>query len=87
MNIVMKSIVESIIQNDSIKNEFLKPFGQYVYNEVYFYILLILVYCGLLFVGVLATIIYLLHIHKLITNMQNVLMHNNISDYPIELWH
>ncbi len=83
----MKSIVESIIQSDSIKNEFLKPFGQYVYNEVYFYILLILVYCGMLFIGVLGTIIYLLHIHKLIANMQNALMQNNISDYPIELWH
>ncbi len=67
----MKSIVESIIQSESIKNEFLKPFGQYVYNEVYFYILLILVYCGLLFIGVLGTLIYLLQIHKQLKILQS----------------
>ena len=78
----MKSLVESLIQSDSIKNEFLKPFGQYVYNEVYFYILIILVYCGLLFIGVLGTLIYLLHIHKEIKLLQN-----NMQDYHIELWH
>ncbi len=78
----MKSLVESLIQNDSIKNEFLKPFGQYVYNEVYFYILIILVYCGLLFIGVLGTLIYLLHIHKQLNHL-----HNKILDYDIELWH
>lgn len=76
----MKSIVESIIQSDSIKNEFLKPFGQYVYNEVYFYILVILVYCGLLFVGILGILIYLLHIHKELKRLQNI-----ISSQDIEL--
>jgi hypothetical protein len=76
----MKSIVESIIQSDSIKNEFLKPFGQYVYNEVYFYILIILVYCGVLFVGVLGTLIYLLQINKQLKTLQNI-----ISSQDIEL--
>lgn len=76
----MKSIVESIIQSDSIKNEFLKPFGQYVYNEVYFYILVILVYCGVLFVGILGTLIYLLQINKQLKILQNI-----ISSQDIEL--
>jgi hypothetical protein len=76
----MKSIVESIIQSDSIKNEFLKPFGQYVYNEVYFYILVILVYCGVLFVGILGTLIYLLQINKQLKMLQNI-----ISSQDIEL--
>ncbi len=72
--------MESIIQSDSIKNEFLKPFGQYVYNEVYFYILIILVYCGVLFVGVLGTLIYLLQINKQLKTLQNI-----ISSQDIEL--
>lgn len=76
----MKSIVESIIQSDSVKNEFLKPFGQYVYNEVYFYILVILVYCGVLFVGILGTLIYLLQINKQLKILQNI-----ISSQDIEL--
>ena len=78
----MKSFIDTFIHNDSIKNEFIKPFGQYVYNEVYFYILLILVYCGILFIGVLGTLIYLVHIHKQLKHIQN-----NILDYDIELWH
>lgn len=78
----MKSLLQSIIQNDSIKNDFLKPFGQYMYNELYFYILIVLVYCGLMFIGVLGVLFYLINIHKKL-----VIIQNNISNNDIELWH
>ena len=78
----MKSLLQSIIQNDSIKNDFLKPFGQYMYNELYFYILIVLVYCGLMFIGVLGVLFYLINIHKKLVKIQN-----NISNHDIELWH
>jgi hypothetical protein len=78
----MKSLLQSIIQNDSIKNDFLKPFGQYMYNELYFYILIVLVYCGLMFIGVLGVLFYLINIHKKL-----VIIQNNISNHDIELWH
>jgi hypothetical protein len=79
---VMKSLLQSIIQNDSIKNDFLKPFGQYMYNELYFYILIVLVYCGLMFIGVLGILFYLINIHKKLAKLQN-----NLSSHDIELWH
>ncbi len=82
MWIVMKSLLQSIIQNDSIKNDFLKPFGQYIYNELYFYILIVLVYCGLMFVGVLGVLFYLMNIHKKLVKIQK-----QISSDDIELWH
>lgn len=82
MWIVMKSLLQSIIQNDSIKNDFLKPFGQYIYNELYFYILIVLVYCGLMFVGVLGVLFYLMNIHKKLVKIQK-----QISNDDIELWH
>jgi hypothetical protein len=78
----MKSLLQSIIQNDSIKNDFLKPFGQYMYNELYFYILIVLVYCGLMFIGVLGILFYLINIHKKLAKLQN-----NLSSHDIELWH
>lgn len=78
----MKSLLQSIIQNDSIKNDFLKPFGQYIYNELYFYILIVLVYCGLMFVGVLGVLFYLMNIHKKLVKIQK-----QISTDDIELWH
>lgn len=78
----MKSLLQSIIQNDSIKNDFLKPFGQYIYNELYFYILIVLVYCGLMFIGVLGVLFYLINIHKKLAKLQN-----NLSSNDIELWH
>lgn len=78
----MKSLLQSIIQNDSIKNDFLKPFGQYIYNELYFYILIVLVYCELMFVGVLGVLFYLMNIHKKLVKIQK-----QISTDDIELWH
>ena len=50
--IIMKSIKQTIVDlfhNESIRTEIkeiLKPFGIIIYNEVYFYLLMILVYFG-----------------------------------------
>jgi hypothetical protein len=69
-NIIMKTIKQTVVdlfQNESIRSEIkdiLKPFGIIIYNELYFYMLMIIVYCGLLFVGLLGGLYYLLAIHK-----------------------
>ena len=66
----MKSIKQTIVDlfhNESIRSEIkdiIKPFGIFIYNELYFYLLMILVYCGLLFIALLGTLYYLLDIHR-----------------------
>jgi hypothetical protein len=76
----MKSIKETIydlVQNENIQNEIkqiFKPFGIIIYNEIYFYILLILVYCGLLFLAVLGTLFYLINIHKKLSKLEFIPM-------------
>jgi hypothetical protein len=66
----MKSIrdtIQELLQNESIKSEIkliFKPFAFMIYNELYFYLLLVLVYCGLLFLFVLGSFFYLVSIHK-----------------------
>jgi hypothetical protein len=68
--VIMKSIkqtVADLFQNESIRSEIkdiLKPFGVIIYNEVYFYLLMILVYCGILFVAVLCGLYYMLGINR-----------------------
>jgi hypothetical protein len=80
----MKSLKETIyelVQNDNIRNEvkqIFKPFGVIIYNEVYFYILLILLYCGLLFLAVLGTLFYLINIHKKLTRLEVNILLNSI---------
>jgi hypothetical protein len=80
----MKSLKETIydlVQNDNIRNEIkqiFKPFGVIIYNEIYFYILLILVYCGLLFLAVLGILFYLIHIHKRLSNLNTNILGNTI---------
>ena len=80
----MKSIKETIydlVQNDNIRNEvkqIFKPFGVIIYNEVYFYILLILLYCGLLFLAILGTLFYLINIHKKLTRLEVNILLNSI---------
>ena len=80
----MKSIKETIydlVQNDNIRNEvkqIFKPFGVIIYNEVYFYILLILLYCGLLFLAVLGTLFYLINIHKKLSKIEINILGNTI---------
>jgi hypothetical protein len=76
MNNQMKTLKDTIyelVQNDNIRNEIkqiFKPFGVIIYNEIYFYILLILVYCGLLFLAVLGTLFYLINIHKKLSRLE-----------------
>jgi hypothetical protein len=60
----LKETVSGLMHNDMVRNDILKPLGTVVYNEVYFYLLLILVYCGVLFLAVLGSLFYLLSIHK-----------------------
>ena len=75
-NTQMKTLKETIyelVQNDNIRSEIkqiFKPFGVIIYNEIYFYILLILVYCGLLFLAVLGTLFYLINIHKKLSRLE-----------------
>jgi hypothetical protein len=77
----MKSFIYDLVQNDNIRNEIkqiFKPFSIIIYNEIYFYILLILVYCGLLFLAILGTLFYLINIHKKLSKLEVNIMGNNI---------
>jgi hypothetical protein len=86
----MKSLKESIqefLQNEGIKTEIktiLKPFGVLIYNEIYFYLLITCVYCVLLFLFSLASVIVMLNLTRQITKLQNLLekMHyfNNLDE-------
>jgi hypothetical protein len=75
----MKSLKESIqefLQNEGIKTEIksiLKPFGMLIYNEIYFYMLLICVYCVLLFLFSLVSLIMTLNLTRQITKTQSLL--------------
>jgi hypothetical protein len=66
----MKSIrdtLHELIQNESIKSEIkmiFKPFAFMIYNELYFYLLMVLIYCGLLFLFVLGSFFYVFSIHN-----------------------
>ncbi len=78
----MKSIrdtIQELLQNENIKAEMksiFKPFAVIIYNELYFYMLMVLVYCGLLFLFVLGVFFYLISIHKLLfrTTSQNIIV-------------
>lgn len=75
----MKSLKESIqefLQNEGIKTEIktiLKPFGVLIYNEIYFYMLLICVYCVLLFLFSLVSLIIMMNLTRQLTKTQNLL--------------
>ena len=75
----MKSLKESVqefLQNEGIKTEIktiLKPLGILIYNEIYFYMLLICVYCDLLFLFSLVSLIIMLNLTRQITKTQSVL--------------
>ena len=75
----MKSLKESVqefLQNEGIKTEIktiLKPLGILIYNEIYFYMLLICVYCVLLFLFSLVSLIIMLNLTRQITKTQSVL--------------
>jgi hypothetical protein len=75
----MKSLKESIqefLQNEEIKTEIktiLKPFGALIYNEIYFYMLLICVYCVLLFLFSLMSLLIMLNLTRQLTKTQGLL--------------
>ena len=60
----IKETINDLIHNDNLKNNIFKPIGSIIYNEVYFYVLLILVYCGLLFLAILGSLFFLLNIQE-----------------------
>lgn len=75
----MKSLKESIqefLQNEEIKTEIktiLKPFGALIYNEIYFYMLLTCVYCVLLFLFSLMSLLIMLNLTRQLTKTQSLL--------------
>jgi hypothetical protein len=80
----LKETVYEFIQNDNIRSEIkqiFKPFGVIIYNEIYFYILLILVYCSLLFLAVLGTLFYLINIHKKLSRFN--VSRFNVSEFNV----
>lgn len=68
----IRDTLHELIQNETIKSEIkliFKPFAFMIYNELYFYLLMVLVYCGLLFLFVLGSFFYLVSIHKQIRRL------------------
>jgi len=80
----MKSIKQTIVDlfhNESIRTEIkeiLKPFGIIIYNEVYFYLLMILVYFGVVFLAILGGLYYLLNIHRQLNKLTEKIYAENI---------
>jgi hypothetical protein len=77
----IKETIYDLVQNENIQNEIkqiFKPFGIIIYNEIYFYILLILVYCGLLFLAILGTLFYLINMHKKLSKIEINILGNTI---------
>ena len=80
----MKSFKETIhgyLQNEEVKTEMknmLKPFGVIIYNEIYFYILLICVYCVLVFLFGLASIITMMNLTRQYKRIEILLEKNHL---------
>ena len=70
----IKETINDLIHNDHLKNNIFKPIGAIIYNEVYFYVLLILVYCGLLFLAILGSLFFILDIYKKVRTLEAKLM-------------
>jgi hypothetical protein len=70
----IKDTINDLIHNDNLKNSIFKPIGSIIYNEVYFYVLLILVYCSLLFLAILGSLFFLLNIYKKVNILENRLI-------------
>lgn len=63
----LKETIHGYLQNEEFKTEIknmLKPFGSMIYNEMYFYLLLICIYCVLLFLFGLTTIIAIMNLTR-----------------------
>lgn len=87
----MKSVretLEAYLQNASTQNEikaFLKPIGGWIFNELYFYLLIVCVYCVLLFVFSLACLVFILNLSRQIKNIDGLLQKANILNNAEEL--
>jgi len=87
----MKSFKETIhgyLQNEEFKTEMknmLKPFGAIIYNEIYFYILLICVYCVLVFLFGLASIITMMNLTRQYKRIENLLEKNHLFTHLEEV--
>jgi len=63
----MYDILKVALQNDAVHNEIktiLKSFGGFLYGELYFYVLIVVIYCGILLLFVLGIFIYLLNMNR-----------------------
>ena len=72
----LKETIHDFLQNEGFKTEIkemLKPFGGFIYNEIYFYLLLICVYCALLFMFGLFSIIAMLNLTRQYKNIEILL--------------
>lgn len=87
----MKSLKETIhgyLQNEEFKTEvknMLKPFGAIIYNEIYFYILLICVYCVLVFLFGLASIITMMNLTRQYKRIETLLEKNHLFTHLDEV--
>jgi len=69
----MYDVVKEVFKNDTVKNEIknaLKSVGGFIYSELYFYVLIVAIYCGLLFLFVLGILIYLLSISRKLNQLR-----------------
>jgi hypothetical protein len=72
----LKETIQGYLQNEEFKTEIkntFKPFGSMIYNEIYFYLLLICIYCVLLFLFGLTTIIAMLNLTRQIKRVEHLL--------------
>lgn len=87
----MKSLKETIqgyLQNEEFKTEMknmLKPFGVIIYNEIYFYILLICVYCVLVFLFGLASIVTMMNLTRQYKRIEILLEKNHLFTHLDEV--
>ena len=84
----LKETIQGYLQNEEFKTEIkntFKPFGAMIYNEIYFYLLLICIYCVLLFLFGLTTIIAMLNLTRQFKRVEHLLekihMFNNLDEY------
>jgi hypothetical protein len=83
----LKETIHDFLQNEGFKSEIkemFKPFGAIIYNEIYFYLLLICVYCVLLFLFGLTSIIAMLNLTRQYKRielfLEKIHMFNNLDE-------
>jgi hypothetical protein len=76
----MYDVVKEVFKNDTVKNEIktaLKSIGGFIYGELYFYVLIVAIYCVLLFLFVLGILIYLLSISRKLNHYIAIIQNNS----------